>query len=53
MNNILYWFQRNREPITWFIIGFMTAQGIEQLQRGDYTGASLSFAIAGLNYYTR
>jgi len=53
MSDIFYWFHRNREPIAWFIIGFLICQTFDQIQRGDYSGALLSFAIAALNYYTR
>lgn len=53
MNNMLYWFQENRLLIAWFIIGFLTAQGIEQLRQGDYNSALISFAVVALNYYTR
>ena len=53
MNNFLNWFQEHRLVIAWFIIGFLTAQGCEQLKQADYTSALVSFAIVALNYYTR
>ena len=50
MDEIRYWFLRNAERITWFIIGFMICQGLDDLSRGNYSGAVISFGLAALNY---
>ena len=36
--------------ITWFIIGWLTLAGFHELQRGDYIGALIDFALAFLNF---
>ena len=51
MSDFLYWMHKHGERISWFIIGFLTFQGLEEIHRGDYNGALLSFAIAGLNVF--
>ena len=50
MNIIRNWYVRNQQQITWFLIGVLTLQGLNELARGDYGQAALSFGIAGLNY---
>lgn len=49
-NNIRIWYIRNQVEITWFLIGMLTAQGIDSLSRGNYIGAAVSFGFAYLNY---
>jgi hypothetical protein len=50
MDSIKYWFYKHGTKISWFIIGFMTWQGLDDLARGNLTGAAFSFGIAFLNY---
>ena len=51
MGDFLYWMHKHSERISWFIAGFLTAQGLEQVARGDYNSALLSFIIAGINVF--
>ena len=44
------WYNNNYSAITWFIIGFLIAAGIQELAVGDYSSGAISFAIAGINY---
>lgn len=50
MNNIRNWYITNYTKINWFIIGFLIAAALEQLARGNYTGAVINIGIAYINY---
>jgi hypothetical protein len=50
MNKIRQWFVRNQDAITWFLIGWLTLQGLHELAKGDYLWAGISFAVAVSNY---
>lgn len=50
MNSIKAFFLRNQKEITWFLIGFLTLSGLQDLGRGDYLGAAISFGLVWLNY---
>jgi hypothetical protein len=45
-----FWYLDNYSEITWFIIGFLTWAGLNDLSHGDYTGAVISFGVAFINY---
>lgn len=45
-----YWYNNNYSAITWFIIGFLVAAGLNDLSIGNYSGAIISFGIAFINY---
>lgn len=51
MNKFAQWYTRNYTQITWFIIGFLVMAGLTDASRGDWTGAVISFGLAGLNYF--
>lgn len=51
MNKIIDWFRRNNFEICWFLIGFLVADGLNNLGRGNYLGALLAFALAFVNYF--
>jgi hypothetical protein len=53
MNKFRTWYVANQDAITWFMIGFFTAQGIYELAQRDYLWAGISFAIAYANYGLR
>jgi hypothetical protein len=53
MNQIKQFFYEYRTEITWFLIGFMTLDGLQAIGRGDYLNATLSFALVYLNYKLR
>jgi hypothetical protein len=50
MNSIRAFFLRNQKEITWFLIGFLTLSGLEDLGRGNYVGAAISFVLVYINY---
>lgn len=51
MNRIRRWYLCNYEAITWFLIGMLTATGIERFGQGNYDAALVFWAIAFANYY--
>ena len=53
MNQIRTWYVRNQTEITWFLIGVLTLTGLEELSRGDYAQAAISFGLVALNYAFR
>jgi hypothetical protein len=50
MNRFKQWYLINQKEITWFLIGFLTLDGLQALGRGDYVGAAISFGLAYINY---
>jgi hypothetical protein len=50
LENFKNWYNRNYTEITWFLIGFLTWAGLNDLSQGDYTGAIISFGVAYINY---
>ena len=51
MNKFREWYTRNQDAISWFLIGLLSGQAVEQLGRRDYVGALISAAFAAANYY--
>lgn len=51
MNKFRQWYLKNSHEITWFLVGLLTATGLDSLARQDYWNAGLSFALAYVNYY--
>ena len=52
-DKIRTWAYVNSVQITWFLIGFFTAFGIDDLGTGNLIGALINFGLAGLNYGLR
>jgi hypothetical protein len=50
MEKFRQWYVTNQDAITWFLVGFLTYGGIDQLARENYTGALIDFALAYGNY---
>jgi hypothetical protein len=50
IDKIKYFFYKYVDEITWFIIGFLTCNGITALARGDWFSALIDFGLAYLNY---
>ena len=50
MNSIRNWYVRNQDAITWFIIGWLTWAGIDQLVQGNYIWAAIDAALIYINY---
>jgi hypothetical protein len=42
---------RNQDEITWFLVGFLTASGFQEFSEGNWLGAVIYWAFAGLNYF--
>ena len=53
MNKFREWYVTNQDAITWFLIGLLTMQGLNELAKGDYVWAGISFAVAYANYAIR
>ena len=53
MNKIKTWYITNQDAITWFLIGWLTLQGLHELAQGDYVWAGISVALAYVNYLLR
>ena len=51
MNKFIQWYWQHYTEITWFVIGWLTMSGLEDLSHGNYTGALWCWALAGLNYF--
>lgn len=49
--NFRYWMSRNQDAVSWFIIGVLTSQTIDNLILGHYVEAAVTAALAYLNYY--
>ena len=50
MNKIKQWYMRNYTEITWFLIGWLTLCGFQDLAKGDYIGTLISWGLVWLNY---
>lgn len=50
LENFRSWYLRNYTEITWFLIGFLIMAGLQDLGQGNYVGATISFALAYINY---
>ena len=50
MNKFRQWYLMNQKEITWFLIGFLTLSGFQDLGQGNYVGAAISFVLVYINY---
>ena len=53
MSGFRNWYVRNQDAITWFLIGWLTFAGLDNLLSGQYIWAAINFAIAYANYKIR
>lgn len=51
LDNFRRWYLRNYEAITWFLIGFITLNLVNNLTRGNYSGAVIDALIIAANYF--
>jgi len=51
--NFRNWYRANDIEITWFLIGFLTASGINSFGDQDYLNATFCFVVAFVNYKFR
>jgi len=52
-DKIRTWAYINSVQITWFLIGFVTAFGLDDLGTGNLIGAGINFGLAWINYLLR
>ena len=50
IDTIRNFYIRNQIEITWFLIGWLTISGFQDLGSGNYLGALVSFGLAYINY---
>lgn len=50
LDNFFRWYNRYYTEITWFIIGFLTMDVLQQFSRGNWVGMLISIALIVLNY---
>lgn len=51
--NFRNWYRTNDTEITWTLIGFLTASGINSIGHHDYVTGAFCFVIAFVNYKLR
>lgn len=51
INKFKNWYCRNYDAITWFLIGFLVADALSNLAKGDFTNAAIASILAFANYY--
>jgi len=50
MDNIMEWYSRNQDAISWFLIGVAVTSGIDALSHRDYFWATWNLLFAFINY---
>ena len=50
MSGFRNWYVRNQDAITWFLIGWLTFAGLDNLISGQYGWAAVNFVLAFGNY---
>lgn len=50
MNGFRNWYIRNQDAITWFLIGWLTWSGIDNLVNGQYIWAAVNAFLIWVNY---
>lgn len=53
MNKFKTWYVTNQDAITWFLIGWISSAGLNELAHGNYAWAAGLFVIAYANYLLR
>ena len=51
--NFRNWYRTNNLEITWFLIGFLVASGVDSFGNQDYLNAAICFFVAWANYKFR
>lgn len=51
MNKIKIWLITHHQEITWFLIGWLSMAGLEQLTKQEYANALIDFGLVFLNYH--
>lgn len=50
MERFSQWYSQNQDAISWFLIGVLSAAGIDALIRGEYFWATWNLLFAFINY---
>jgi hypothetical protein len=50
LEKIRSWYLRNSVEITWFLIGWLTLAGLQDLGHGNYVEAVICFIFVAINY---
>ena len=45
------WYERNYTQITWFLLGWLSLEALDDFGRGQWEAMSLDLALILLNYY--
>ena len=51
MDSIARWYRQNYVEITWFIIGWLSLDMIEEFGRGNLAGVAFDATLIALNYF--
>ena len=51
LDKFRFWYFRNQNEITWFLIGFLIASAISSFSKGEYGDMTFSLLLAFANYY--
>ena len=50
MDKFRFWYLKNQNEITWFLIGFLIAAAVSSFSRGEYADMLFSLLLAFANY---
>jgi hypothetical protein len=51
MNSIVRWYRNNYIEITWFIIGWLSLDLMQEFSRGNLPGVLFDAVLIALNYH--
>jgi hypothetical protein len=51
MDSIVCWYRNNCVEITWFIIGWLSLDLLQEFSRGNWGGMLLDAVLIALNYH--
>jgi hypothetical protein len=53
MSAIRTWYVTHQDAITWFVIGWVSSAGLDELARGNYVWGAVLLGLAFVNYSFR
>jgi hypothetical protein len=51
LDKFRFWYFKNQNEITWFLIGFLVASATHSFSVGNYEDMTFSLVLAFANYY--
>lgn len=51
LDKFRWWYLRNQNEITWFLIGFLIASALSSFSKGEWGDMTFSLLLAFANYY--